>query len=64
MMGIMAIIKGSQLMGDHASSQKPPSGIAIMQIINIVNCDAINLTLGIINLVFLNDEDVKDFFRG
>lgn len=63
-MGIMAITKGSQLSGDRASSQMRPSGIAIMQIVNIVNCDAVNLTLGIINLVFLNDEEVKEYFHG
>jgi predicted Zn finger-like uncharacterized protein len=62
-LGIMAIIKGSQLLGDRAPEQPPPSGIAIMQIINIVNCDCINLTLGIINLVFLSDREVKDYFR-
>ncbi len=63
-MGIMAIVKGSQLLGDRASAQAPPSGIAIMQIVNIVNCDFVNLTLGIINLVFLSDKEVKDFFKG
>jgi hypothetical protein len=62
-MGIMAIVKGAQLMGEQAAEQTPPSGIAIMQIINIINCDCINLTLGIINLVFLGDVEVKRFFR-
>jgi predicted Zn finger-like uncharacterized protein len=62
-LGIMAIVKGSQLLSDKAQDQPPPSGIAIMQIINIVNCDWINLTLGIINLVFLGDEEVKGYFR-
>lgn len=62
-MGILAIKRASQLMGDRVPRQTPPSGIAIMQIINIVNCDAVNLTLGIISLVFLNDDEVKDFFR-
>jgi hypothetical protein len=62
-MGIMAIVKGSQLLGDKAASQAPPSGIAIMQIVNIVNCDFVNLTLGIINLVFLADKEVKGYFR-
>jgi predicted Zn finger-like uncharacterized protein len=62
-LGIMAIIKGSQLLGDQAHKQQPPQGIAIMMIINIINCDPWNLAMGIINLVFLNDEEVKDFFR-
>jgi uncharacterized protein YjiS (DUF1127 family) len=61
-LGIMAIIKGSQLLGRHAHRQPPPNSIAIMQIINIINCDWINMTLGIISLVFLSDEEVKDYF--
>jgi hypothetical protein len=63
-MGVMAIVKGSQLLGDRASAQAPPSGIAIMQIVNIINCDFVNLTLGIIALVFHSDRQVKDFFKG
>jgi predicted Zn finger-like uncharacterized protein len=62
-MGIMAIVKGSQLLGQRGYEQEPPSGIAIMQIINVINCDFINLALGIVNLVFLGDEEVKDYFR-
>ena len=34
-----------------------------MQIINIINCDMVNLTLGIITLVFLNDPEVRDHLR-
>lgn len=60
--GIMAILKGVQLLGDRAHLQSPPSGIAIMMIINIINLDFINLILGILVLVFLADEEVKDFF--
>ena len=37
--------------------------IAIMQIVNIINCDMVNLTLGIITLVFLNDPEVRDHLR-
>ena len=62
-LGIMAIVKSSQLLGKRAAKQMPPSRISIMQIINILNCDWINLTLGIINLVFLGDEKVKSYFR-
>ena len=37
--------------------------IAIMQIVNIINCDMVTLTLGIITLVFLNDPEVRDHLR-
>ncbi len=62
-MGIMGIVKGVRLLGDKAHREAPPQGIAIMMIINIINGDLVNLVLGIIVLVFLADEEVKDFFR-
>lgn len=62
-MGIMGIVKGSQLLGDRAYEQPPPQGIAIMMIVNVINCDFANLAMGIVSLVFLNDEEVKDYFR-
>jgi predicted Zn finger-like uncharacterized protein len=62
-LGIMGLIKGIQLMGDKAYKESPPQGIAIMMIINVINCDFINLALGIVVLVFLGDEEVKDYFR-
>ncbi len=62
-LGIMAIVKGANLLGEKAHRQTPPQGIGIMMIINIINGDFVNLTLGILVLVFLADEEVKDFFR-
>jgi hypothetical protein len=62
-MGIMAIVRGSNLLGDYAYRLPPPQGIAIMMIINIINGDAVNLTLGILVLVFLSDPEVKAYFR-
>jgi hypothetical protein len=59
----MAIVKGSNLIGDYAYRLPPPQGIAIMMIINIINGDAVNLTLGILVLVFLSDPEVKAYFR-
>ncbi len=34
-----------------------------MMIINIINGDIVNLVLGIVALVFLGDEEVKDYFQ-
>lgn len=63
-MGIMAIVKGMGLLSDTAHRFALPQGIALMMIINVINADLVNLTLGILVLVFLADEEVKDFFRG
>ena len=60
--GIMGILKGARLLGEKAHRETPPQGIAIMMIINIINGDIVNLALGIVVLVFLSDEEVKEFF--
>tara|TARA_B110000438_G_scaffold282435_1_gene309493 strand:+ start:217 stop:837 length:621 start_codon:yes stop_codon:yes gene_type:complete len=62
--GILCIIQGSKLLGKnpdpcYAKTKKT----AIMQIICIICFDVLNLTLGIISLVFLNDEEVKAYIR-
>jgi predicted Zn finger-like uncharacterized protein len=61
--GIMAIIGGSRLLGEKAYQSPPPRGAAIMQIINIINFDITNLALGIISLVMLNSAESKRYFR-
>lgn len=59
---IMALVRGISLLGDSAPQVKAPKGIAIMQICNAVNCDWINVVLGIITLVFLTDPQVQAYF--
>ncbi len=63
-MGIMAIVSASKQLGQEAHVQPPPKTIAIMQIINIVNCDIPNCVMGILALVFLNEPEVRGFYRG
>lgn len=61
--GIMAITKSSRMLGEKDSRPTPPTGMAIMMIINIINCDMVNLVLGILILAFLADDEVKDYYR-
>ena len=63
-MGIMAIVTASPLLGDSAHLQAAPRGVAIMQIINIINLDVVNCVMGIISLVFLSEPEVRRYFRG
>ena len=63
-MGIMAIVTSSPLLGESAYLQSAPRGIAIMQIINIINLDVVNCVMGIISLVFLNEPETRRYFRG
>ncbi|HZT82466.1 MAG TPA: MJ0042-type zinc finger domain-containing protein [Gemmataceae bacterium] len=62
--GVMGLIKGIQLLGDDAHLQPPPKAISIMMIINIINGDIVNCVMGILNLVFLSEDEVSDYFRG
>jgi hypothetical protein len=63
-LGIMAIVRASNLLGEKAYTQTSPKGIAIMQIVNIINMDIANLVLGIVILTFLNEREVQAYFRG
>ena len=62
--GILCILQGSKLLGKNPDPYYAKTkNTAIMQIVCIICCDPINLTLGILNLVFLNDEEVKAYIR-
>lgn len=63
-LGIVACVRSARLLGDNAYLAPPPKGIAIMQIINIINGDLLNCGLGIATLVFLSDVEVKEYYRG
>lgn len=62
-LGILAIIKGSALLGRDAHRETAPRTIAIMQIVNIINFDLTNCVLGILSLVFLNEPEVRRYYR-
>lgn len=63
-LGVMATIKGSQLLGRDAHLQTPPQTVAVMQVVNIINLDLPNCVMGIISLIFLGDPEVQRYFRG
>ena len=62
--GVLALIQGTKLMGKNPGPYYPKQKkIAILQIICIINLDVVNLTVGILTLVFLNDEEVKSYMQ-
>jgi hypothetical protein len=62
--GIMAIVKGSKLLGANPWPEYLTlDTTAIMGIVNIINGDILNMTMGIIILVFLNDPQVRAYMR-
>ena len=60
--GILAIIRGAELMGSGRGARRSPRTVLIMQIIAIVNADVVNLACGIVGFVFLNDPAVERFY--
>jgi len=63
-LGVMALSKGIQLLGsDPIPAYETAKTTSVMQIVNIICGDGINTTLGILNLVFLNDTEVKEWVR-
>jgi hypothetical protein len=59
--GILAIIRGSNMLGKN--DQGPPRTLAILLIVCFVNLDVVAGVLGIVCLVMLNDEQVKAYYR-
>ena len=70
--GIVAIVFGAKLIASSGYTDgvppdplpKPPYVIGVMAIINILCCDFTSLTLGILILVFLGDEECKAYYEG
>jgi hypothetical protein len=60
--GIMAIIRGARMLGDNESG-RPPTALAVLAILCILNGDLINCVLGIVCLVMLNDPAVGEYYR-
>jgi hypothetical protein len=70
--GVLAIVAGARLIASHGyvngkppdPMPRPPYFVGVMAIINILCCDFASLTLGILILVFLGDEEVKAYYSG
>jgi len=62
-LGILEIIYATQVLPDPIRAARPANYVAIMQIVNIINCDVISVTVGIVSLVFYSDPKVKEYFR-
>src|SRR5262249_28979237 len=63
-MGILAASTGAQPLGKEGRYQAPPTTAAILMIINVINGDLASLVMGILILVFLNEPEIKNWYRG
>ncbi len=55
-MGSVALVQGIQ------APQRPPRTAAIMQIVAIICLDVVNFILGLIEIQFINDPDLKAYY--
>lgn len=62
--GIMAIVRGSKLMGVAAFGAGNSKSVPIMFIVNIICCDVIGVVVGILCLVFQSEPEVADYLNG
>jgi hypothetical protein len=60
---IVSIVNGAKLLGD-CQGRGVPKATSIMQILQILQGDLIGMTLGIIALVMLSDQETKDYLEG
>lgn len=67
-LGIFEVIIGPKLMAEPVQVKKPPTALAICQIVNIINVNLLGLILfpvvvGIMSLVSFSDPEVKRYFE-
>ena len=62
-LGILEIIYATKLMGDPIKVNKPGKHIAIMEIVNIINGSIFSVVVGILALIWYNDEKVKAYIE-
>lgn len=60
--GILELINSSRLLPDPIKLDRPPKNIAVMEIINIISGNIVSLIVGILSLVFYQDDNVKSYF--
>jgi hypothetical protein len=58
---ILALVYG--IIGINTSHCRIPKFVPILLIVNVINCDVISLTVGVLTLVFLADSDVQAYLE-
>ena len=61
-LGVFEILYGVNLMANPPKVTKPNQTIAILEIICIIFANVVSLVIGILALVFYNEDEVKAYF--
>lgn len=62
-LGVFEILYAVKLLPDPIQQTKPNQTLAILEICAILTGNVVSLVIGILNLIFYNDEAVKKYFE-
>lgn len=60
--GILGLISGIRLLSSRPGAARPDTGVAVLQIVNVLSGNVISLGIGIAALVLYNDPEVRDYY--
>ena len=63
LLGVAEIIHGINMLADPPRIKEPSQAIAILEICSILFGNVFAVIVGVINLVFSNDQEVKQYFE-
>ena len=63
-LGVAEIIHGINMLADPPRVKEPSQVIAILEICSILFGNVFAVIVGVINLIFSNDQEVKEYFEG
>ena len=61
-LGVFEILYAAKLLSNPPQAVKPSSTIAILEIVCVITGNVFSMVVGILSLVFYNDEIVRDYF--
>ena len=61
-LGIFEIIYAAKLLSSQPEPIKPSPSIAVFQILTFLYANIFSMVVGILNLIFFNDQAVKEYF--
>ncbi len=59
--GVFATIHGFKMVTDN--NTPPPKGLSVLLVLTILNCNILSVLIGILNLVFMNMKEVRDYYE-
>ena len=61
-LGVFEILYAAKLLSNPPQAVKPSTSIAILEIVCVITGNVFSMAVGILSLVFYNDEIVRDYF--